>query len=78
MALVSGWKDEPRVMLLQHSHGLSAPCGSFMLADEACYGFEVTFRSRQTDAEGVVGLRDNLKEWGCHAEQYGTVWPVGV
>ena len=78
MALVSRWQDERRVTLMQHSHSLCAPSGSFMLASDACYGLEATIRSRQPDVEGVVRLRDNLKERVCHYDQYGTVWSVGV
>jgi hypothetical protein len=78
MALVSGWKDEQRITLLQQSHSLCAPCGSLMLTAEAGYGLEATIRSRQIDVEGVVGLLDNLKAWRGHNEHNSTNRTVGA
>jgi hypothetical protein len=45
-----------------------------MLTAEPGYGLESTMHGRQNDVEGVVGLRDDLKERGCHDDHYGTIW----
>jgi hypothetical protein len=76
MAFVFGWKAGQRITLLQYRHGLCAPGGSLMLAAEPGYGLEATIHGRQIDIEGVIGLRDNLKERGRHGWHCCTLWPL--
>lgn len=67
-----GWRVGSWVDVVEHPLGLYDPRLRFVLAVEAVDRLEAALCRFQTDAEGAIGLPDQLEGWDCHAAQYGT------
>ena len=65
----------PRVDLVEHPLGLHDPRLRLVLAVEAIDRPKAALSRLQADAEGAVGLLDQLEVWDCHGSQYGTGAP---
>jgi hypothetical protein len=75
LAIGPGRWAGPRVDLVEHPLGLHDPGLSLVLAVEAIDRPKAALSRLQADAEGAVGLLDQLKVWDTHGGQYGTGAP---